>query len=172
MNLRIVLFVEAGLSLFIQGCGDSTGTTLLPGTPPVTTVAFSVNLHLSPRIDLVSEPPSSWSPVIHFTNDGATTLTAAYGGCSVAVWLYHADAHSGIPAWDNRMPANNGCFSTGYILVVPPGSEFDLNGGTYNRAVIGDSLPSGEYKVVLAIRPDTPPNAALITFQAGKISLP
>jgi hypothetical protein len=57
-------------------------------------------------------------------------------------------------------------------LFLPPGSAFDLNGGTYNRAVIGDSLPAGDYKVVLAVRPDSPADAPLIVLPAGKISLP
>jgi hypothetical protein len=169
MRTRIALVASL---IVTQACSDASAPQLLQGAPPTTTVSFPPDVHLSARIDRISAPPNSWAPIIHLTNDGMTQAPVAYGPCSVAVWIYHSGAVSGVPAWDNRASSTLECFATATLLFLPPGSPYDINGGTYNRPVIGESLPAGIYKVVVALRPETPADAPLIVLPAGTISLP
>jgi hypothetical protein len=169
MGTRIVLTASL---IVAQACSDASAPQLLQGAPPTTSISFPPEVHLTARIDRTNTPPNSWSPVIHLTNDGTTPAPVAYGACSVAVWIYPAVGASGVPAWDNRASSTLECFATATLLFLPAGSPYDINGGTYNRAVIGDSLPAGSYKVVVALRPETPAGAPLIVLQAGAISLP
>ncbi len=162
--------VAAGIVALVTACTSATEPTLDPGAAPVFSVSFPAEIQLSAHVDSDATSPNAWLAAVRFTNVGQKTATIEHGACSVAVWLYDADAQAGGPVWDNRLPPNAACIAIGYSRQVPPGSYYDL-ATRIDRALIGNTIPAGNYKVVLAIRPGISGNTPLRVLPAGEITL-
>ncbi len=151
-------------------CSDATEPLVIPGAPPIFGVSFPPDLQLSAHVDADPASPNTWEPAVRFTNTTQRTATVEHGACSLAVWLYKPGAESAAPVWDNRLPPNTACIAIGYLRQIPSGSYYDL-ATRIDRAFIGDSIPAGNYRVVLAIRAGINADAPLRVLPAGDISL-
>ena len=170
VNSRTVAALFGGLAILTQGCGSAAAPELIAGAPPIFSVSFPPDVHLSAHVDALDAPPTSWQPAVRFTNTGSDVATIEHGACSVAVWIYRAEARASTPVWDNRLPPNAACIAIGYMRRVAPGESYDLLAGVLDRSHLAE-LPAGDYKVVLAVRPGVREDTPIIVLPAGQITL-
>jgi hypothetical protein len=170
VNSRQFSALISTIAILTQGCSGVAGPGLIAGAPPIFSVSFPADVHLSAHVDPLDAPPTSWQPAVRFTNIGKDVATVEHGACSVAVWIYPATAQSAAPVWDNRLPPNSACIAIGYMRRVAPGESYDLIAGVLDRSLLG-GLPAGDYKVVLAVRPSVRQDAQLTVLPAGQITL-
>lgn len=84
-------------------------------------------------------------------------------GCVVLVRAYGQNGNT--PAWDQQN--NTGCTEALVPLHLEPGDTARYVSATGARAILGDSLPDGFYRLEAYLRPNT----GLVTLEAGTVAL-
>ena len=84
-------------------------------------------------------------------------------GCVVLVRAYPGNASA--PAWDQQF--NTGCTTALVPLHLEPGKSATYVSASGARAILGDSLPDGRYRLLAYLRPYTGP----VTVEAGSADL-
>ena len=101
---------------------------------------------------------------VRITNASSSAIDITFpDGCVVLVRAYRENATA--PAWDQQF--NTGCTAALVPLHLEPGKSATYVSASGARAILGDSLPDGRYRLEAYLRPDTGP----VTVEAGSADL-
>ncbi len=89
---------------------------------------------------------------VNITNATGSDIDLTFpDGCVVLIRAYREGSSQ--PAWDQR--ANTGCTAALVRVHLGPGESQEFVAATDARAILGDSLPDGNYRLRAVLRPQT-----------------
>jgi hypothetical protein len=114
--------------------------------------------------DILESFPVQLRTKVRITNATSSAIDITFpDGCIVLVRAYRENASA--PAWDQQF--NTGCTAALVPLHLEPGKSATYVSASGARAILGDSLPDGRYRLEAYLRPDTGP----VTVGAGSADL-
>jgi hypothetical protein len=114
--------------------------------------------------DILESFPVQLRVNVRITNASGSALDLLFpDGCVVLVRAYRSGMST--PAWDQRFSI--GCTAALVPLHLDAGQSATYTSMTNARAILGDSLPDGRYRLEAWLRPDSGP----VLVEAGTVDL-
>jgi hypothetical protein len=97
-------------------------------------------------------PVTSFQAGIVLTNISSDPVTLRFANpCVASVRVYEAPTQSTSRSWDQRV-WDPGCHAGFAAVYLDPGAEYlALSGPISVAAILGDSLPSGQYEIIATV---------------------
>lgn len=116
-------------------------------------------------------PITSFQAGIRFTNISSDPVTLRIANpCAASVRVYEMPVELTSRSWDQRV-WNPGCHAGLAAVFLDPGAEYlALSGPIPVAAILGDSLPSGQYEVIATVHSSDFP-AGQIGITAAQVEL-
>lgn len=144
----------------VSGCGDSA-------TGPSTDfdeVEFGNLTYRVKSVTIAESFPIQIGVTVALRNQTATTQSVTFpDGCVVLMRAYRGDP---TPAWD--MATDLACTLALVERDLAPGEEIEFGAGLVSAgSILGDALPSGEYRMTAYLRP----GGVVLELEMGLIEL-
>ncbi len=115
------------------------------------------------RFIIAESFPAQLSTTVQIENESTTSQSVIFpDGCVVLMRVYAGDTN---PAWD--MGGSVGCTLALVQVDLAPGDSEEFQTGLVSaQTILGDSLPNGEYRITVYLRP-----GQIVEFDVGMADL-